>query len=294
MNRFSSLALSDSSSDATSPKKTPSKTSSLKLHREEAIHESTADPSNAVSGKWMPSLLSHLQHANISRPRTFFLPSRYEAKYRYPLIVWLHNDGFNEHQITHVAPHISTRNYIGVGIRGSMAIDACGQRFAWSTTPAAVSRCEDAVWQAIDDASDRYSVHPDRIFIAGYGEGATMARRIAFQRSSQFAGCIALGGRIPRGGSVLSNLSSARNLKNFWAVAIQNAAISQSHFDDDIRLAADARLRLEVRKYTTDDEMVTEVLGDVNTWMMKIVTGEDSRHEAKPDWTTVPVHFSAN
>lgn len=290
MNRLSSLASSDSSPKQTSPKKS----SSPKLHREEAQHEAEHGLAETLSGQLLPSLFNNLLQAKLNRPRSFFLPVRYEASYRYPLIVWLHNDGFNENQINQVAPHISTRNYVGVGVRGSQAIDAGGQRFAWSDTPAAVSRCEDAVWQAIDDACERYSIHRERVFIAGYGAGGTMARRIAFKRSSQFAGCISLGGRIPRGASVLSNLESARKLKNFWAVATRSQLLTEAQFDEDLRLAVNARLRFDIRKYTTGDEMVTEVLRDVNAWMMQIVTGKDDPQPAKQDWTTVPVQFSSN
>ncbi len=255
------------------------------MNRLSALASSDSAPQPAVPKFLLPK---------VNRPRTFFLPVRYEAGYDYPLLVWLHNDGYNEQQICHVMPHISTRNYVGVGIRGSLALDAGGRRFGWSQTSAAVSRCEDAVWQAVDDASERYSIHRDRIFLAGYGDGGTMARRIAFQRSSQFAGCIALGGRMPRGGSVFGNLASARKLKNFWAVAMRTRLLNDDQFDDDIRLAADARLQLDVRRYTTDDEMVSEVLGDVNAWMMQIVTGQPDNSQLTQDWATTPVQFSSN
>src|SRR5690606_12038181 len=109
------------------------------------------------------------------------------------------------------------------------------------TQSAAVSRCEDAIWRAIEDASERYSIHPDRVFLAGYGTGGTMARRVALRRPTAFAGCVSLGGRFPRGGGVLSNLQAARQLKNFWAVAMQNPQISDEEFEQDISLASSAR-----------------------------------------------------
>jgi phospholipase/carboxylesterase len=285
MNRLSSLASSDSSHPQPL----------TKLHVEEALAESSA-------GGCGPSLssfegpLGNLLKPKIRRTHRFFVPVRYEAAYRYPLIVWLHSDGYNEHQISHVMPHISTRNFVGVGIRGSQAMDPSGSRFVWAQTPAAISRCEDAVWQAIDDACDRYSIHPERIFLAGYGEGGTMARRIALQRSSQFAGCISLGGRMPRGNSVLGNMHRARKLNNLWAVAMNSRSMTDEQFEDDIRLAADARLRFEVRRYTVEDEMVTEVLRDVNVWAMRIVTGEAdaASKPAAPDWATIDVQFSSN
>ena len=291
MNRLSSLASSDSSPSEPLTRPEPL----TKLHHEEASVDASRRESDSVTHA-MSGPLGRLLRPKITRPRCFVVPLRYESAYRYPLIVWLHNDGYNENQICDVMPHMSTRNYVGVGVRGSIATDTTGNRFAWSQTPAAVARCEDAVWQAIDEASKRYSIHPERIFIAGYGEGATMARRVAFQRSAQFAGCIALGGRMPRGGGVLGNLNATRTIRNFWASAINNPSISEEQFDEDIRLIANARLRMEVRRYTTDDEMVTEVLRDVNVWMMDIVTGQGGSHvkPAAQDWTTTPVQFSSN
>lgn len=231
--------------------------------------------------------------SSIGRPRRFFLPARYEPNYRYPLIIWLHNNGHNENQISQVLPHISLQNYVGVGIRGSHSADTVGHRFDWSGRPAAVARCEEAVWQAIDDASSRYSINPERVFLAGYGAGGTMACRVALQHPRAFAGCISLGGRLPRGGRVLSNLSQARNLRTLWAVGTENRSISQADFEDDIALAASARLRLDVRRYTVDDEMVHEILRDVDAWIMSRVTGSDSQPPA-PDWQTVEVGFSSN
>jgi len=284
MNRFSTLASSDFSPHH----------SQMKLHAEEANSDTGECSLSRKHNRSLTSQLANSTRPKIDRPRSFFLPARYESGYKYPLVIWLHNNGYNENQINHVMPHISTRNYVGVGIRGSLAVDASGRRFEWSHTPAANSRCEDAVWQAVDDACERYSIHRDRIFLAGYGEGGTMARRVAFQRSGSFAGCIALGGRLPRGGAVFSNLNAARKLKNLWAVAMHGRSLTEVEFDDDIRLAADARLRLDVRRYTTDDEMVTEVLRDVNAWMMQIVTGSDANTPVAQDWNSTPVQFSAN
>ena len=236
--------------------------------------------------------LPHLSRC-VDHPRRFFLPTRYEVNYRYPLIVWLHSDGFNENQIAQVMPHISLQNYIGAGIRGSRSIDPAGHRFDWTNQAASVARCEDAIWRAIDDAEERYSVHSDRIFLAGYGAGATMAQRVSLRHPGAFAGSVALGGRFPRGGGVLSNLEAARRLKRFWAVAIGNPHLPPTDFDQDMALASAARLRMDVRRYTVADEMVREILSDVNAWIMERVTGGDTPSSCF-NWETEEVSFSAN
>ncbi len=89
--------------------------------------------------------------------------------------------------------------------------------FGWSSSAASISRCEDTLWRAIDDFSSKYNLHERRIFLGGYGAGATMAREIAYRRSSMFAGCIALGGRMPRGRAVFADMATLPRLRQFWA-----------------------------------------------------------------------------
>ena len=64
--------------------------------------------------------------SHLTSHRSFFLPLHYTPSYEYPLVIWLHSNGFNENQIDHVMPYISLRNYVGVGIRGTKAADSIG------------------------------------------------------------------------------------------------------------------------------------------------------------------------
>src|SRR5271166_6201170 len=57
-------------------------------------------------------------HAPRRRPVRTFLPTGYEPRYAYPLLVFLHGNGGNEEQILRLAPRLSRRNYICVGLRG--------------------------------------------------------------------------------------------------------------------------------------------------------------------------------
>lgn len=230
----------------------------------------------------------------LQRPLRFVLPSGYEPNYKYPLVLWFHSDGFNENQISQVMPHISLQNYIGVGIRGSRSIDPAGHRFDWSFSAASTSRCEDAVWQAIDEATERYSVHPQRVFLAGYAAGGSMARRIALTHPASFAGCISLGGRFPRGGAVLSNLSAARGLPHFWAVGTDNPQLSAEAFASDVDLISAARLKMEIRRYTVGDEMVREILNDIDRWIMARIHSGSEPARPLDTWGTVEVGFSGN
>src|SRR5205823_7046825 len=51
-------------------------------------------------------------------PVRTFLPTGYEPNYAYPLLVFFHGHGASEEQILHLAPRLSRRNYISIGVRG--------------------------------------------------------------------------------------------------------------------------------------------------------------------------------
>ena len=57
-------------------------------------------------------------HATDPRPVRTFLPTGYEPNYPYPLLVFFHGHGSNEEQILRLAPRLSRRNYICIGLRG--------------------------------------------------------------------------------------------------------------------------------------------------------------------------------
>lgn len=226
-------------------------------------------------------------------PQAFFLPCRYEANYQYPLVVWLHNDGGCETQVAEVMPHLSIQNYVAVGVRGTRASDAAGHRFDWLDSARGVIAAQRGVLDAVDAATRRYSVNPQRVFLAGYHEGGTMAQRIAMRHPERFAGVISLGGAFPRGCGPLANLHAARQMPVLMALATEGERYCVDSLSEDLRLFNTARLQLEVQQFAVADEMITPVLRQIDGWMMSIVTGQ-VRPRCVPDCDTTPVDFSIN
>ncbi|SRR6056297_320618 len=240
-----------------------------------------------------PIFKSFLSDSSVAAPRAFFLPARYEKNYAYPLLVWLHQDGADEQQISQVMPHVSVQNYVGVGIRGTRACDAAGHRYDWMQTPAGIAQAEQAIMDAVDNASQRYSINPERVFIAGYKAGGTMAQRIALRHPGHFAGVVSLGGGFPRGCRPLANLHQVRQLEMLLAFATDTKCFSIDALVDDLRLMNAARMRVEVQQFDATDEMMVPVLRHVDQWMMSLVTGQQLP-QCVPDWDTLPVEFSDN
>src|SRR5437016_1685172 len=55
-------------------------------------------------------------------PVRTFLPTGYEPNYPYPLLVFMHGHGGNEEQSLRLAPRVSRRNYVAIGLRGPLLI----------------------------------------------------------------------------------------------------------------------------------------------------------------------------
>src|SRR4051794_40499107 len=51
-------------------------------------------------------------------PIRTFLPTGYEPRYPYPLLVFFHGHGGSEENILRLAPKLSRRNFICIGLRG--------------------------------------------------------------------------------------------------------------------------------------------------------------------------------
>lgn len=210
------------------------------------------------------------------RPRShcrFFLPAAYEPQYRYPLVVWLHDNGSNESQVAQVMPHVSDQNYVAVGVRGIYSDETAQRGFAWDVSAAGLALAEEAVLDAVDQASERFAVHPERIFVGGYRDGGTVALQLALQNPKRFVGAFSLLGRFPHTEAPLAHLEAARQLPMLLAMADNSSSYGVDQLCADLRTLHAARMALEVRHYLGDDALCTAMLRDVNGWLMSYVTG---------------------
>src|SRR3954463_7174032 len=151
------------------------------------------------------------------QPVRTFLPTGYEPNYPYPLLVFLHGHGGNEEQVLRLAPRVSRRNYIAIGLRGPQTVgsrpDGRGA-YSWGADGQSGPLLEDYLIRAVEQTRRQYHVHSERIYLAGVCEGATLAYRFAMCFPEKVAGVIALNGMLPRGGP-LFRLQAVRGLKAF-------------------------------------------------------------------------------
>src|SRR2546430_2504663 len=133
-------------------------------------------------------------------PIRTFAPVGYEPRYPYPLIVFLHGNGGNEEQILRLAPRVSRRNYVSIGLRGPVCLGpnrkgALG--FSWGDA-SHHDLIEDYLLGAVEQTRRYYHIHSERVFLAGFAEGATLAYRMGMLFPEKLGGVIALNGVMPR------------------------------------------------------------------------------------------------
>lgn len=196
-----------------------------------------------------------------------FAPIYYEPDYAYPLIVWLHGPESNEEEVEKVMPLVSARNHVAIAPRGTRHSDRIFGAYSWGDSLADIADAAERVESCIECASEKFHIHPDRIFLAGYGTGGTLALRLAMEYPDLAAGAISLGGPIPRGHRPLKRINEARKLPLMLAVSPgENYALEEVM--DDLRLFHFAGFSLDLRLYPEGDELTTTMLADVNRWIM--------------------------
>jgi phospholipase/carboxylesterase len=203
-----------------------------------------------------------------------FAPLHYESGYAYPLIVWLHGRGNDERQLLRIMPQVSMRNYVAIAPRGlcATAADDGGQGFGWRQTDDDIQQAEQRVCDCIEAAQQKLHVAPQRVFLAGFDCGGTMAFRAAMNRPERFAGVLSLGGPLPAGRSPLGNLVAARRLPMFLAVGRHSAEYPAETVCGNLRLLHSAGMSVTLRQYPCGHELTPQMLGDADRWIIEQIT----------------------
>jgi phospholipase/carboxylesterase len=210
-------------------------------------------------------------------PLRTYLPTGYEPNYPYPLLVFLHGHGGCEEQILRLAPRLSRRNYICIGLRGP---HAAGVRpdgrpaFTWGHAGLSDPQVEDYVLRAVEQTRRHYHVHSERIYLAGFREGATLAYRLGLLFPERFAGVVSLNGAMPRRGPLL-RLPDVRRLRVLIGHGIANAVAPLTLARADFRLLYTAGLAVRLHTYPANHRIHPDMLRDVDRWVMEQISGEE-------------------
>ena len=207
-----------------------------------------------------------------SWPLRTFLPCGYERKYPYPLLVFLHGNGGSEEQILRLAPRLSRRNYICIALRGPLAGTPRPdgrETYSWGNDAANNALVEEYIFRAVEQTRRNFHVHSERIFLAGFGEGATVAYNFGLLFPDRFAGIISMNGCMARRGRPLLRLPDIRRLKVLIGHGIANAIVPQKLARDDHRLLYSAGLSVKMHSYASNHRLHPDMLRDIDRWVMR-------------------------
>jgi phospholipase/carboxylesterase len=211
-------------------------------------------------------------------PVRTFLPTGYEPNYAYPLLVFFHGQGGSEEQVLRLAPKLSRRNYICISLRGPVPAEpkADGRpAYSWGVDGQCDAFIEDYVLRAVEQTRRTYHVHSERVYLAGFCEGATLAYRLGFTFAGKVAGVIALNGSLPQADGPLFRLNQVRQLRVLIGHGIANAVVPLTIAKRDFRLLYTAGADVAMHTYPTTHRLHPHMLRDVNRWVMDHVQAED-------------------
>jgi phospholipase/carboxylesterase len=204
------------------------------------------------------------------QPHCLLAPQHYEPNYAYPLVVWLHAEGGDERELKRIMPLVSLRNYVSLGVRGTLARQ---RGFAWSDAPEPTVAAEARIAESMAQARQRFNIHPARVFLAGYGAGGTMALRLALRAPERFAGAASLGGAFPVGQAPLARLAAARTARLLIMHCRDSFSYPVERVCEELALFHAAGMSVTLRQYPCGDELTTQMLHDLDVWLMEQVTG---------------------
>lgn len=207
-----------------------------------------------------------VQRATTGRTHSIYLPEHYEAGYAYPLVVWFHGDGSSEAEVSSVMPNISERNYIGLALRGNVAT---GQGFGWSISGDDLQKLTDDVESLVLALRRQYHIHSERIYLAGFGSGASAAMELILQKPEWFGGAACFCGSFQE---LQISQQRFRNLRN-KRVLLATSANSRSSKVGEIvaagRLLYSSGMQIGTRVYQDAGTAPSnKMLSDINHWLM--------------------------
>lgn len=221
-------------------------------------------------------------------------------------MVWLHSDGSSEQELDHVMPGLSLRNYVAIAPRANVKSRGSQRKFRWGNSLTDCAVAEDLVWDCIQSAIDTLSVHPDRVFLAGFGGGATMAQWIGLKYARQIAGVVSFTGHFPKTPRSLANWKQARDLNVLFAQRSGSSICSEDELLRAVKIAHQSGLNYKFLQFESDcgsanetcaneaDDLDTSMLAAANRYIMSIVTGTELSLAPETTMDSECVEFGAN
>ncbi len=219
---------------------------------------------------WRQMSSVHDAADSTSRPICVYVPHNYEPNYSYPLIVWLHGAGGNEHELLSLMPAISDRNYLGLSFRGTLtAADLIPGGYRWAHAEADVVAFEEELQATVRQLRQTYHIHSERIILVGFDDGASMALQLMLRRPEWFGGAVSLAGRFPKMKNALERFRDLQGKRVLIGGGTRDRVSSVETVVRSARLLHAAGIDVSTRIVDAGHEVTTTMLSQINYWVME-------------------------
>ncbi|HID23694.1 MAG TPA: hypothetical protein EYP14_15035 [Planctomycetaceae bacterium] len=227
---------------------------------------------------WLADRLTHptsderagADGARAERPERHhvYVPENYEANYPYPLIVWLTDPGHSVPDLMRLFPRISTQNFVATALSGCGLLESL---FCTLTglTNLPVEETAERILDRVRQIRRCYHIHTERVYVAGCDLAASLALELLLQKPDWFAGMLGFGRvEVPRGRS-LRHFRRLRGKRVFIGADLRQPRKALATFLRTGRLLHSAGLDVSARLYDADAPVTSEMLSDVNHWLIQ-------------------------
>ena len=107
-----------------------------------------------------------------------------------------------------------------------------------------------------------------------------MAWRVALRYPRRFAGVVSICGDFPSQHRPLSNLECVRELPSMWMYGAESTNCGVQQVCDALPVLHSASLSVNIRQYPCGNELLSNMLDDLNGWLMEQVTCQPANLES--------------
>lgn len=221
------------------------------------------------------------ENLNSSLKYVFREPSEREENKKTPLLLLLHGFGSNEEDLIGFASYLDKRFFIA-SARAPFALDWGG--FAWFDIRYTVKgmsvnlpQAEDSrqiLLKFVDEIAETHDLDANRVFLAGFSQGAIMIYSLILTEPEKFAGAVMMSGRLVT--DYLPNRAEAERLRDFPILVthgVYDSVISIENGRAAKEFLKKLPVKLDYREYPVAHNISEESLADVANWLSERLNG---------------------
>ena len=230
--------------------------------------ENQESVSHAIQVADLPAALAEQAPLALQAPHRLFFPQHFEARYAYPLLIWLHSPDSSEYELDELMPAVSLRNYVAVGLRGPRVSSQGPRRFCWSLQDECLAISEELTLEAARLAVEDLGINAARVFIGGYGVGGSVAQWVALRYPQYFGGAISINGPAPDRPKLLVRWRQAKRVPVLFMYGQKSTGCSFEAVSDAIMLAYRGKLDYRFTQFNCGDELDTAMTQQIDHFIM--------------------------